>query len=161
MDVDIQPRRLFGEALQNVAQNAGDDVFGGHPNPVPPPPQIPMDIEAGLQNLDPARIVQRVCHTFHGNQIRGRYGRDIHPLNPDKLWCTKSGHWVHKNQFGLLLTCVHCQERRRHNAAAQEQERAQAAQDQAEAQIQLQLGAQLPPNHNPPSNDNNPPPQSE
>jgi hypothetical protein len=72
MDVDIQPRRLFGEALQNVIQNAGDDVFGGHANPVPPP-QVPMNIEAGLQNHDPARIVQRVHHTFHGNQIRGRY----------------------------------------------------------------------------------------
>ena len=55
-----------------------DDVFGGHANPVPPLPQISMDIEAGLQNHDPTCIVQRVHHTFHGNQIRGCYGHDIH-----------------------------------------------------------------------------------
>ena len=69
MDVDIQPRHLVGEAHQNVIQNTGDDVFGGHTNPVPPPPQVPMNIEAGLQDHDPACIVQRVRHTFHGNQI--------------------------------------------------------------------------------------------
>ena len=57
MDVDIQPRRLFGEALPNVVQNIGDDVFGGHANtgplpppspPPPPPPQVPINVEAGF-----------------------------------------------------------------------------------------------------------------
>ena len=108
-----KPRCLFGEALPNVIQNIGDDVFGGHANPGPPPPppplsppQVSINMEAGLQNHDRARIVQGVRHPFHGNQIRGRYARDIHPLNPNKLWCTTGGHWVHKNQFGLLCTCA-------------------------------------------------------
>ena len=102
MDVDIRPRCLFGEALQNV-QNIGDDVFGSHANTGPVPLQVPINMEAGLQNHDPAHIVQGVHHTFHGSQIQD-------PLNPDKLWCTKSGHWVHKNDFGLLLTCECCRE---------------------------------------------------
>ena len=152
MDVDIQPRRLFGEALQNV-QNIGDDVFGGHTNPAPAPAplQVPINMEAGLQNHDPAHIIQGVRHTFHGNRIRGRRARDIHPLNPDKLWCTKSGHWVHKNDFGLLLTCEHCREMSRAcNAAAREQGHAQATHAQAQAEMQRQLEAQLPIHHNPP-----------
>ena len=68
MDVDIQPRGFVGEAIQNLIQNTGD-VFGGHTNPPPPPPQVPMNIQAGLQNHVPACIVQRVCHTFHDDQI--------------------------------------------------------------------------------------------
>lgn len=137
MDVDIRPRCLFGETLQNVAQNMGDDVFGGQANPGPTPPQVPINVEAGLQNHDPARIVQGVRHTFHGNRVRGRWAHDIHPLNPDKLWCTNSGHWVHKNDFGLLLTCEHCREiTHARAAAAREQRRAQTAHAQASAEMQ-------------------------
>jgi len=162
MDIDIQPRRLFGEALQNVVQNIGDDVFGGHTNPGSTPPPVPINMEAGLRNHDPAHIVQGVRHTFHGNRFRGHRARDIHPLNPDKLWCTSSGHWVHKNDFGLLLTCEHCREMSRARAAAaREQERAQAAHAQAQAEMQRQLEAQLSIHPDPLLNDNNPPPQSQ
>ena len=163
MDIDIQPRLLFGEQLQNVPQNIEDDVFGGHANPNPVPPEVPINMEAGLQIHDPARMVQGVRHSYHGNQIRGHHARDIHPLNPDKLWCTSSGHWVHKNNFGPLRTCEHCREMSRARAAAaREQQHAQATHVQAQAQIQRQLEAQLPIDHDPPLNDNNiPPPQPE
>jgi hypothetical protein len=64
---DIQPMRLFGGQIQNADLNIGDDVFGGHPNLAAAPSEIPINVDAGLQNHDPAWIIQGVHHTFHSN----------------------------------------------------------------------------------------------
>jgi hypothetical protein len=64
---DIQPMRFFGGQIQNADLNIGDDVFGGHPNLAAAPSEIPINVDAGLQNHDPAWIIQGVHHTFHSN----------------------------------------------------------------------------------------------
>lgn len=98
-------------------------------------------------NYNPARVVGRERHAYGGKYIWGCTARQVHAMNPEKLWCTKSGHWVHRSLFsGTFATCDQCRERNCATAARhRERERAENAQQQAA----IQLDGQIPPQDHP------------
>jgi ATP-dependent DNA helicase PIF1 len=70
-----------------------------------------------------------------------RHAREVHPENPNKLWCTKSGHWVESAVFGSLSTCEACRAAgRARNAQLRDQRLAQEAQALATMQLAEQVG---------------------
>ncbi|KZP33135.1 hypothetical protein FIBSPDRAFT_881909 [Athelia psychrophila] len=172
MDIDDVPTRLFVNELGAAQTQANDNIFGYdeplphplHPDPVPQPPsppQIPIE-QLPLQHFNPARIVAGERHAFSGVPSRAVVERRMHPTNPLKAWCSKSGHYVLTTGFTEgFAQCNHCRQKARENRARnQERDRAQAAAQQAEAQLAQQLPA-APPQNAPDINHHQPPPVPE
>jgi len=99
------PVRLFqAEILACGHDMALDNVFGSPDDPhtaigsqrqeEEEEEEIVVDLEVGLQNHSPARIVAQKQHPINIRNVRGHRGHDVHPTNNQLLWCTQQGHWV-------------------------------------------------------------------
>jgi hypothetical protein len=109
---ELHPQWLFQDAIPAAAQLEGafSYIFSLTPPPMLPPsplmpPPLPMlpqpQLFLNLNNHIPAQIVS--CAWFSTREHCGARGRAVHPLNPHRLWCTKSGHWVPSDIFGLQM----------------------------------------------------------
>jgi len=130
--IPIPAIRLFQAEIAanpNPIQTAFDNSDPFHHPPVhqPPPLQIYNPHTSGPLP-DPARSIAGSRQTIPNNPGANgrRSARSVHPSNPNKLWCTKSHHWVLKDVFGPMNTCSACREKDRQRSAHQRQQQLQA-----------------------------------
>ncbi|KAJ7879868.1 hypothetical protein B0H13DRAFT_1892031 [Mycena leptocephala] len=134
MDIDpdfqIRPLQLFRNISGAQLSRLTTDVFGS--SPIQTPPILPRRHVPPTTPNSPGRH----------NQARGHKGKQPHPTHKDLLWCTKQGHWVHKDLFFMgFYACDRCSTLRIENARARKEQAATAA--AAAAALQEQLEAQI------------------
>jgi hypothetical protein len=88
-------------AMENMGNPATSTIVTDHN----------MDVDvAAFRNHPPAHIVATVRYG-RGHAVRGSTAREVHPANPNLLWCTKGQHWIHRDCFGDQRTCAACREK--------------------------------------------------